>query len=564
MARGLLEGCGAFRPVLRTNRMSIQPLTIASPPAETAPRRRAAVREPGERESFVLPQEEPAREAPAAPRERREASSEADAPVRDGREPARASEERKASSDEAKSGPAREAGQAATSEEASADKPAKAEQDEPQTPAVATAPAVKPATAARPDLDVAALVTIAQAAQGETPAQTPGALAAAVAASGSMPAPQAGETDGATTETTEAAKPVETSEGEGPVPVTLPDIMMAETIPAAPVQPLLVPDPATPAAMPASSASTPAPDGDGLAGKGGAAATAQAVAAIAAGTASKVAGDPQQPVAGQAAGPEVTAAPAARPAADSFTAALALTPDAAPAAKAETVPTGLLATPEVTPTTEAPAAPHTAATAEFKPLERLDQALGTIDLSAMTTQGAARPDPLRLLTTPDPILAQTPAQPAHAAASGPPTPLHVLPIEIGLKALSGARQFDIRLDPGELGRVDVTLSISDKGEVSARMVVDRVETLHLLQRDARTLERAFEQAGLKPSDGGVDISLRDPSDQSGFRQPRQQDDTPQRRRGSASGADAGDDIATTPLSAPQSRFVRLGGVDVSV
>ena len=44
-----------------------------------------------------------------------------------------------------------------------------------------------------------------------------------------------------------------------------------------------------------------------------------------------------------------------------------------------------------------------AATAEFKPLERLDQALGAIDLSAMTTQGAARPDPLRLLTTPDPI-----------------------------------------------------------------------------------------------------------------------------------------------------------------
>ena len=30
-----------------------------------------------------------------------------------------------------------------------------------------------------------------------------------------------------------------------------------------------------------------------------------------------------------------------------------------------------------------------------------------------------------------------------------------MPIEIGLKALSGARQFDIRLDPAELGRVDV-------------------------------------------------------------------------------------------------------------
>jgi flagellar hook-length control protein FliK len=37
------------------------------------------------------------------------------------------------------------------------------------------------------------------------------------------------------------------------------------------------------------------------------------------------------------------------------------------------------------------------------------------------------------------------------------------------------------------------------------------ETLALLQRDAKTLERAFEQAGLKSSEGGIDLTLRDPS-----------------------------------------------------
>ncbi|HEY8382401.1 MAG TPA: flagellar hook-length control protein FliK [Microvirga sp.] len=111
------------------------------------------------------------------------------------------------------------------------------------------------------------------------------------------------------------------------------------------------------------------------------------------------------------------------------------------------------------------------------------------------TAEAARPAP-----------AQQPAQPAT-----PPVPLGGVPIEIGLKALAGMKQFEIRLDPAELGRIDVTLEIGDGGEVKAQMVVDRVETLHLLQRDARTLERAFEQAGLRPSEGGVDLSLRDPS-----------------------------------------------------
>lgn len=138
-----------------------------------------------------------------------------------------------------------------------------------------------------------------------------------------------------------------------------------------------------------------------------------------------------------------------------------------------------------------------------------------------------------------------------------------MPIEIGLRAMSGARQFDIRLDPDELGRVDVNLSISDKGEVSARLVVDRVETLHLLQRDARTLERAFEQAGLKPSDGGVDITLRDPSDQSAFRQNRQQDEAPQRPR-QPDGIELAEDAPLTIDPVPQRRLIRLGGVDLSI
>jgi flagellar hook-length control protein FliK len=137
----------------------------------------------------------------------------------------------------------------------------------------------------------------------------------------------------------------------------------------------------------------------------------------------------------------------------------------------------------------------------------------------------------------------------------------MVPIEIGMKALAGSRSFDIRLDPAELGRVDVKLEVSDKGEVSARLVVDRVETLHMLQRDSRTLERAFEQAGLKPSDAGVDITLRDPADQSGFRQNRQQDDAPRR---TPTATETGEDIVAPAQPIPTRRLVRLGGVDLSI
>ena len=91
----------------------------------------------------------------------------------------------------------------------------------------------------------------------------------------------------------------------------------------------------------------------------------------------------------------------------------------------------------------------------------------------------------------------------------PNVPLAAVPVEIGLRSLAGLNRFEIRLEPEDLGRIDVRLDL-DGDKVQARLTVDRVETLALLQRDARTLERAFEQAGLKPSEGGIDLTLRDP------------------------------------------------------
>jgi flagellar hook-length control protein FliK len=104
--------------------------------------------------------------------------------------------------------------------------------------------------------------------------------------------------------------------------------------------------------------------------------------------------------------------------------------------------------------------------------------------------------------------------------AGPPVPLAAVPVEIGAKALAGVNRFEIRLDPEELGRVQVRLDIDDAGRVKAHLAVDRADTLALLQRDAKTLERAFEQAGLRPSEGGIDLSLRDPQGQARGQQHR--------------------------------------------
>src|SRR3546814_16444278 len=67
----------------------------------------------------------------------------------------------------------------------------------------------------------------------------------------------------------------------------------------------------------------------------------------------------------------------------------------------------------------------------------------------------------------------------------------------------GTDRIEIRLSPAERGRIEVRLELGHDGRVHAAIAVDRADTLDLLQRDARSLERALHDAGLKTDSGGL-------------------------------------------------------------
>jgi len=87
-------------------------------------------------------------------------------------------------------------------------------------------------------------------------------------------------------------------------------------------------------------------------------------------------------------------------------------------------------------------------------------------------------------------------------------PVNELAVEIATRANKGERRFEIRLDPPELGRIDVKLEIDSKGNTTTKLIVERAETLDMLQRDARGLEKALQNAGLKLDAGGMQFSLQ--------------------------------------------------------
>jgi hypothetical protein len=135
-----------------------------------------------------------------------------------------------------------------------------------------------------------------------------------------------------------------------------------------------------------------------------------------------------------------------------------------------------------------------------------------------------------------PMAAATPAPHGIAAQTAAPMPaqlpvmpmLHHAPnmeslaVDITAKSLGGARQFDIRLDPPELGRVEVRLSIDATGKASAHLSADQPQTLDLLQKDASSLTRALRDAGLNVAQDGLNFSLRSQQQQAGNDRQQQQ------------------------------------------
>ena len=82
-----------------------------------------------------------------------------------------------------------------------------------------------------------------------------------------------------------------------------------------------------------------------------------------------------------------------------------------------------------------------------------------------------------------------------------------LAVKISKAAAPGEnKNISIRMDPPDLGKVNVEIEVSkDSSRVKAHLVVEKPETLAMLQRDAHTLEKALQDSGLDSS--GADLSF---------------------------------------------------------
>jgi flagellar hook-length control protein FliK len=159
------------------------------------------------------------------------------------------------------------------------------------------------------------------------------------------------------------------------------------------------------------------------------------------------------------------------------------------------------------PTDVAPAgAPGRRAQAEI--VEPLALATMIAATDAPVSEPAARAD---LAPVASAALGSRPATEAVAMAH-PRVVVHPATTQVAVAVAraveDGVDRISIKLQPPELGRIDVRLDLGTDGRVQAVILAERPATLEILQRDARDLERALNNAGLDAGNGGLSFGLR--------------------------------------------------------
>jgi flagellar hook-length control protein FliK len=181
-------------------------------------------------------------------------------------------------------------------------------------------------------------------------------------------------------------------------------------------------------------------------------------------------------------------------------------------------------------------------------------AVESVDGGAVTGQSSAQ---IAATSTPQSLATLEQVASSHAQARAVPAAAQVAR-EIVRRFDGDTTQFELRLDPPELGRVEVRLEVTRDHRVTAVVSADNPQALADLARHARDLEQMLQSAGLQLSDSGLAFDLRQGGERSR--------DTQGSERGEviADGSEGDSATAPPPQVARPIGYERWRGVRVDI
>ena len=158
----------------------------------------------------------------------------------------------------------------------------------------------------------------------------------------------------------------------------------------------------------------------------------------------------------------------------------------------------------------------------------------------------------------NPLLVRFGSLPGQAQATQVPNT--AIALQIAKHVAKGVSTFEIRLDPPEMGRIDIKLELAQDGRVTAHLAIEKSDTLDLMQRDSKALEQALRDAGLDVDSDTLNFSLQSGNDGSSA----DLDQSANGTQAETEPEDAQQANIVTALAARQLEAAARGGIDVSI
>lgn len=122
-------------------------------------------------------------------------------------------------------------------------------------------------------------------------------------------------------------------------------------------------------------------------------------------------------------------------------------------------------------------------------------------------------------------------------------------IQIARRVATGGDELVIRLDPAELGRINIRMSVNEHGQLRATVAADLPSVVEAIRNDVPELSRALEQAGLRTDSQSFRFDKGANGDSGGqWQQPYRQHNSANRHKEAGGHSMVDDEPAYRPLA----------------
>lgn len=155
------------------------------------------------------------------------------------------------------------------------------------------------------------------------------------------------------------------------------------------------------------------------------------------------------------------------------------------------------------------------------------------------------------------------ARVTKGGSSGLPQAVEQVAVQLHKAVKGGANEITIQLRPAELGKIEIKLEFAADKTVTGVVTADNQATLNLLQKDASSLQRALQEAGLQADAGCMQFNLSEDNQARQFTQ-NQTENSSSRNRFAFGAVSEEDEALAAQAAETETYYITPGRVNLRV